>query len=287
MYICFVDESGGFEAPNSPVHGVTPVMVIAGIVVHADKIPDLTRDFLAIKRKHFPGRFSQGPALNHILTEINGSELLALTRDNKQGKRRHAALIREDILSLMENQDVKTIARVWVKAANQGLRPTASYTYAIQDIARHFANFISGLGSRGMMVCDSREQQLNVKTAHSVFTDKFRTGVAPLNHLIDTAVFAHSDNHAGIQLADLVASAFLFPMSAATYCSTTAKGGHASSRYADICQDSGARLRSRQYIYRDDTGRSRGGVVVSDNIAQKSSAEMFKFMPPRQTRSTS
>ena len=35
-------------------------MVILGLVVDASRIPTLTRDFLALKRRHFPGLFRTG-----------------------------------------------------------------------------------------------------------------------------------------------------------------------------------------------------------------------------------
>ncbi|WP_405087654.1 DUF3800 domain-containing protein [Microbispora sp. NBC_01389] len=71
MRICYLDESGGCEAPDSN-GAATPVMVILGLVVDATSVPTLTRDFLALKRRHFPGRFTDSRALDHILMEIKG-----------------------------------------------------------------------------------------------------------------------------------------------------------------------------------------------------------------------
>jgi hypothetical protein len=55
-------------------------MVILGLVVDAALVPGLTRDFLALKRRHFPGRFTAGHALDHVLVEVKGNEILQMTR---------------------------------------------------------------------------------------------------------------------------------------------------------------------------------------------------------------
>lgn len=76
-------------------------------------------------------------------------------------------------------------------------------------------------------------------------------------------MFAHSDNHVGLQIADLIASTLVFPMAADTYGAPEGSV-HASGRYAALRADHGAELRDLQYRYRDETGRWRGGIVVSD-----------------------
>lgn len=45
IYFCYVDESGGFEAPDSSPHA-TPLMVVAGLVVSADAVSAMTQDFI-------------------------------------------------------------------------------------------------------------------------------------------------------------------------------------------------------------------------------------------------
>jgi hypothetical protein len=59
-------------------------MVILGLIVDGAAVPALTREFLALKRTFFPGRYAQGHALDHILTEVKGSEILQMTRSSSQ-----------------------------------------------------------------------------------------------------------------------------------------------------------------------------------------------------------
>jgi hypothetical protein len=275
VHICYVDESGGFEAPNLPTRGVTPVMAICGMILPTRLVPAFTRDFLALKREHYPRFFETGTALGHIRREIKGNSVLQATRSTSRNDRRQASRVRNGLLDLLEAHDVKIVGRVWVKAPSQGLAQVPSYCYAVQDIARHFSSYLVSEGSSGVLVCDSRSPAQDGQTSHSVFTDKFRTGSDPIPAIVEAPLFAHSPNHAGLQACDLIASTMLFPMSTDAYCATTATGAHASPYYADVREACGPRLRRRQYMYRDEYGRTRGGIVVSDKLGHQPAAVMF------------
>jgi len=51
---------------------------------------------------------------------------------------------------------------------------------------------------------------------------------------------------------------------------------HNSGRYRAIHTDYGHRLRNMQYRYRDETGRWRGGMVVSDSAGKRSGSLLFR-----------
>lgn len=274
VYVCYIDESGGFEAPDrSP--DATPVMVILGLVADTARVPTLTRDFLALKRKHFPGRFHSGRALSHILVEIKGSELLQMTRSQSRNPRRQAQRLRADLLDLVTAHGVHLLGRVWVKVPGKSMNPVASYSFAMQDIAEHFSQFLQSRSSEGVMVADSRAQSANVRTAQSVFTQKWRTGSDPYPFMREVPLFGHSDNHAGLQIADLIASTLVFPMAACAYGCKPPGSVHASSRYDEIRRRFGTQLRTLQYRYRDETGHWRGGLVVSDPVGHQPGSALF------------
>lgn len=274
MYVCYVDESGGFEAPDLGPDS-TPAMVILGLVVDTARVPALTRDFLALKRKHFPGRFCSGPALSHILVEIKGSEILQMTRSPSRNPRRQAQRFRAELLDLVTAHEVHLLGRVWVKAPGKSMNPVSSYSFAMQDIAEHFSQFLQSKSSEGVIIADSRTQSANVRTAQSVFTQKWRTGSDPYPFMREVPLFGHSDNHAGLQIADLIASTLVFPMAACAHGCKPPGSVHASPRYEEVRRLFGARLRSLQYRYRDETGRWRGGLVVSDQVGQQPGSALF------------
>ncbi|GAB3651799.1 hypothetical protein GCM10027589_08840 [Actinocorallia lasiicapitis] len=249
-------------------------MVISGLIIEASQIPALTRDFLALKRRFFPGRFTHGPALDHVLTEIKGSEILQMTRSDSRNKRRQADLFRASLLDLVEGYGCRLVGRVWVKELGTSLKPEATYCYAVQDIALHFSQYLLGQGACGLLIADGRSQNLNIPVAHSVFTQKWRTGGDPYPPLLEVPLFAHSDNHVGLQLADLVASTLVLPMAAHAY-GTPPGSAHHSGRYQAVQETYGQRLRSLQHRYRDETGRWRGGLVVSDPAGKRPGSLLF------------
>lgn len=275
MQICYLDESGGCESPDSSTTA-TPVMVLLGLVVNGAAVPAMTRDFLALKRRHFPGRFNNGRALDHILNEIKGSEILQMTRDKSRNQRRKAERLRGELLDLVEAHGCRLIGRVWIKEAGKGLAPEASYCYAVQDIARHLSQHLASQSDVGVLIADGREHRTNVGVAHSVFTQKWRTGGDPYTPLGEVPLFAASDNHAGLQIADLLASTLVFPMAASAYCPPRPGNPHSSGQYRTVRATFGCRLRALQYRYRDETGRWRGGLVVSDPVSGKSGSLLFQ-----------
>jgi hypothetical protein len=238
-------------------------MVIAGLIVEASHVPALTRDFLMVKRRFFPSRFTCGPALNHVLAEVKGSEILHMTRSTSRDRRRQADRFRSAILDLLEGYGCRLVGRVWVKQNGKGLKADATYCYAVQDIALHLSQFLLARKAHGLLIADGRTPGLNIKVAHSVFTQKWRTGGDPYPPLLEVPLFAHSDNHVGLQLADLIASTLIFPMAAHAY-GAPAGSVHNNQRYSAVRAAFGERLRGLQYRYRDETGRFRGGLVVSD-----------------------
>jgi Protein of unknown function (DUF3800) len=155
------------------------------------------------------------------------------------------------------------------------MKPDASYGYSVQDVAQHFSEFLQVANSTGIMIADGRDHPRNLKVAHSIFTQKWRTGGDPYPALREVPLFAASDNHAGLQVVDLLASTLVFPMAANAYCPPRAGNPHSSPRYEDVRLAFGKRLRALQYRYVDEVGRWRGGVVVSDPVAHRSGAILF------------
>ena len=274
MYICYLDESGGCEAPDQS-RDATPVLIILGLIVNAASVPALTRDFLALKRRHFPGRYTAPHALGHILTEVKGSEILQMTRKSSRNSRRQAERLRAELLDLVEAHGCHIVGRVWIKEPGKSMAPVSSYTYSVQDIARHFSQYLQASSADGILIADAREHRQNIGVAQSVFTQKWRAGGDPYPFMREVPVFAHSDNHAGLQIADLLASTLVFPMAAAAYGGPTPGAVHSSPRYGEVQKDFGRRIRDLQYRYRDETGRWRGGLVVSDPAQHRSGSALF------------
>ena len=125
-----------------------------------------------------------------------------------------------------------------------------------------------------MIIADSRMKPDNAIVAHSIFTKKFgHNDVYP--HILELPVFSHSDNHAGLQLADLLCSALLFPIAAYAYCTGhITHSPHVHPKFEELRTVFGARLHSLQYRF-TETGRTYGGITVHDSIAQRHGGFLF------------
>nr|WP_240655441.1 hypothetical protein [Paraburkholderia phosphatilytica] len=54
---------------------IQPLLVIAGLIVQQDALADITREFLTLKRRYFPGSFKSIHLLDDVREEIKGSSL--------------------------------------------------------------------------------------------------------------------------------------------------------------------------------------------------------------------
>lgn len=278
MYICYVDESGGFEAPNA-YPNATPLMVLAGLIIRADLLGSLTADFIDLKKQYKPTNDIN--LLDHVLIEIKGSVLRKFIRTHSRRKQRYAIGVLDKVVSLLEKYEIRLVGRIWVKEAGAQLRPRESYTLSIQNIAEHFNNFLKEKSSQGIILCDGREPSQDSQVAHSIFTQKHKRSGDAIPNLVETPLFGRSQNHVGIQLADMTASGILFPIAARVYCPEDLNSIHVHPSYEILRSRYGTRLRSIQYFYKNTSGRWRGGIVVSDKLNRQPSRLMFAAMTPQ------
>ncbi len=212
--------------------------------------------------------------LDHILAEVKGADLRSSLRSGSRNDRRHAKGYLDRVVQILEQSRTAIIGRVWIKAVGQPLDPAPSYTYAIQDLARHFQRFLDTKRSSGFMLCDSRMHNQDSQVSHSIFTQKHRSAGDPLPRILEAPVFGSSGNHAGLQLADTLASALIFPMAARVYCAQW-PGNHTHSRFDEVRTRYAARLLALQFRHQDAAGRWQGGVVVSDKLRRLPSDRLF------------
>ena len=277
FHFCYLDESGctGFlPAANLRIQ---PVFVIAGLIISADsdRLTRITRDFMHLKRRFNPGLFSEDEHnLDAILREIKGASFRENLKSNSRDRRRAALGFMDGAMGLLEENHVRLIGRLWVKGVNREFKGREIYTSSAQSIARGFQRFLQERQSRGIIVCDSRNPQLNAQVSHSVFTQKLQAAGDVFPNLLDAPVFADSRNHAGIQLTDVLCSAILSPLATAVYHPGSP---HAHPNYLLLRERFGERLKKIQFRFKDENGKRRGGIVVSDPGRQPGG---LLFQPP-------
>ena len=194
-------------------------MVLLGLIVDHEHLRSLTRGFLEHRQRFYRSSLPAGrPILDVLLEELKGSTVRRNLRSSKRNDRRQAIRFLDGILDLLIASDARLVGRVWIKGKGDALDPVSTYTFAVQDIARHFEHYLASTNSLGIVICDARQHAQDILVGHSIATQRTQHSGDALPHIVDATVFGRSQNYAGMQIADLMASAVLFPVAAHTYC---------------------------------------------------------------------
>jgi hypothetical protein len=276
MHVFYVDEAGCTGALPSAVSPIQPVFVLGGVILEQSRLRDFTLDLLHLKDRFFPNlQIPNSDFLDWIAVEIKGADLRRRIREAKRDPRRQALGFMDRFLDLLEANGARLLARLYVKPVGGAFNGQSVYTSAVQSLAADFQQFLAAAGTSGLMILDSRNKPMNTNVSHSVFTQKFRAAGDAYAGLVEMPVFGHSDNHAGIQGADLICSAFLFPMAAYVYCQGHVNNIHVHLQYFRIRDRYGKRLKQMQFRYQDADQWWRGGVTVSDGIGHQKGGVLF------------
>jgi hypothetical protein len=271
----YVDEAGCLGAIPSATSDIQPVFVIAGVCFDISHLPDLTRDFIALKRRFFPSSHTSSHQLDAILVEVKGADIRRNVSSGGRSSQRAAFGFLDKVLDLIEQNKGQAFGRIWVKGIGAQFKAREIYSSSIQSICTTFQASLHATGEPGIVVLDSRNKQCNTNVSHSIFTKKFQAIGDEFPRLLEMPLFGHSDNHAGIQIADLVCSALLFPIAIQTYCTGHIANVHVRD-YTALKTRYITRLQQLQFRYQDPNGKWRGGFTVADAIVKRSGAELFR-----------
>lgn len=277
MKVCYVDEAGCTGMLPAANSNVQPTLIVGGVVIDYGRLHQITDRLLNLKQQFFPAAAARGtPHMGWMLQEIKGSEIRKDACEGNRNIRRHRMLFLDKVLSILERSDAKILGRVWVKGIGNPLNGTSIYTFSLQSIYTDFQNYLTKEDDVGFVIADARVKHLNTVVAHSIFTQKFKGTGDSYDRIIELPAFSHSDNHAGLQLADLVCSALMTPIAVTTYCANHINSVHVRPGYAEMKTAFAKRCCMLQHRYQEASGRSRGGFVVSDQIGQRPGGLMFR-----------
>lgn len=277
--LSYLDEAGCLGTLDHRNSQVQPVFVLTAVFIGEENVKELTTEFVRLKTLYYPAKFA---ALSHHLeamrVEIKGAEIKkALRGDRTQRARQTAERFMDDILSLLKRLDAKLVSRIWVKGIGQPFNGRSIYTRTTQFIARDFERYLNIRNSRGLIVADFRDPGSNTHVSHCIFSQKFRgrKGKIPYERLVESPVFGISDNHAGLQIADLLTSALICPIAHFTYCSGHVENDSVSSKDRLIKDRYKGRIRKLEF--RAVThGKIRYGFSVSDSHQERGIEDFWK-----------
>jgi hypothetical protein len=280
LHILYVDEAGDLGTlPQAPASNGNdqPVLIIGGLIIATSRLESLTQDFLSLKGRWFPGlAYLSHKHLDKILPEIKGADLRRHATRGTHNPRRHAIGFLDHLIRLLRRYDARLVARIWIKPLGQPFNGRPVYTSSIQALYTYFDNYLSRHDDFGFCIADSRDYMKNVNVAHSIFTQKFQLSSSIYGRILELPSFGHSENHAGIQICDIVCSALLYPIAAEVYCTGFVANVHVQARAAALRQRFGSALKALQHRYQEPSGRWVGGLVVSDALQGRHSGAMFR-----------
>ena len=279
LQVCYIDEAGDLgELGDPPRPNDQPVLVLGGLFLDVANLPSLTNNFLDLKHRYFPGlAYPSYKFLDRILPEIKGSDIRRNATCGNARQRRHAIGFLDNLLGLLRRNDVRLVARIWVKGIGGRFDGTAVYTSSIQGICEYFEHWLINRNDAGICIADSRNKFKNVNVSHSIFTKKLSAVAPSYQRLIELPTFGHSENHAGLQICDIVCSSLLYPISCYSYCTGHVNNVHVQPRGVDLKNRYGEQLKDLQYRYQNpESQRYEGGIVVSDELEHRSGSLMFR-----------
>jgi len=131
---------------------------------------------------------------------------------------------------------------------------------------------------QSLLIADSRFPKENRGVSFSILTQKLSVTGDSRPRILEAPTFGHSENHAGLQVCDLLCSGLLFPIAAYTYCTGHVTNIHVSPGFSALKQRYISRLKDRQHRYWDyENEKHVGGIIVNDGIAKRTGAHLFRL----------
>lgn len=282
MYICYIDESGCTGELPDINSAIQPVFVLAGIFIKQTHVFNITNELIGLKERFFPNLLPQSGLRNDWLAvEIKGSGVRSQARSTSRNTRRFAYAFLQEIIKIYQKYNIQIVSRVFIKNIGQPFVGTSVYSSCIQQICRDFNSFLVLKNAKGIVIADSRNKPKNANVSHSVFTQIN----SPASHqeyskILEVPVFGHSDNHAGLQLADTLCSALLFPIATNRCCLNHMRNTtHCHEQHSTLISRYGSELKKMQYRYskiEGDRTHWYGGISLSDPINRYNASVFFK-----------
>jgi hypothetical protein len=279
VHLCYLDESGSAETYTRLHPASTPAFVLVGVSVAAARQKSLAMEFVRLKQQFEPHLNAPGTRLTDVIRhEVKGSALRADLRRTagQRNRRRRAVGFIDKTIGLLEDHGCRLMGKVVNKQPDRVYRDADIYPRAVAEVAATFNSQLAASGTQGVMILDARTKVKNEGNVHTITTRRFAAGGDQLPHLVEAPVFGHSDTHVPLQIADVIASAVIFPSACLIYCEADTWSAHHSERYSDIKDRFGARIARLEHRYVDDAGATRGGFHVLDPVNRRPTHLLFR-----------
>jgi hypothetical protein len=277
MYICYIDEAGCTGELPTANSSIQPIFALAGLILPADAISAVTREVITLKQRFFPRSLPSSCRYHDWMTlEVKGSEMRRMARSTARNDRRFAYGVIKESLDIIARHHGKIVGRVFAKPIGGTFDGVSVYSSSVQRVCEAFQHLLEAEATHGLVIADSRNKAKNAGISHSIFTQMYSSSGNCYPNLIEAPTFGHSDNHAGLQLMDMVCSGLLFPIAAEKCCLMHLQDHtHCFAQHANLRTRYGQQLRNLQYRYQNGGGSWSGGISLSDPLNHHRAEALF------------
>jgi len=278
--MCYVDEAGNTGVYDQADPSSSPVFVLAGVSVDDSRANDLLMDYLRLKQRFEP-TLRNRQFSDVIQHEVKGATLRRDIRSSSSRNTRRRALgFTDHVVTLLERYGCQVYGRVLVKQSGVEYGPATTYPSAVADMAVTLDRQACDAGQQALMILDAQTKVKNEGNVHTITTRRFRHGGNVFPTLIESPVFGHSDTHVLLQVADIVASALVYPAACAAYMPALPGDPHRDPSFAVIRSMFGMRLARLEYRFQNGMGDRRGGFRVIDQHGGQPTSVLFRAAQP-------
>lgn len=288
--ICYVDEAGNAQPLVLSTDNVQPVFLITGLFINEQLVRPLTEDFTRLKKDFFPAKFiNLRHQLDAMPIELKGIDLKkAIRGDFGAQTQKHQCRFVDEVLKLLKVHKVKLASVIWIKGVGKPFKGPAVYATSTQRVAQLFEDYLHRNQHRGLIVSDFRSPGENKVVSHSIFTQIYRkknNGNA-YPSLLEAPLFGISNNHAGLQITDIITSTLLCPMATFTYCTGKVQNVHVNDADQSIIERYLPRIKALQYSTRLN-GTTVWGISIEDRLGRQGVSKLMGDRRPAKRGSPS
>lgn len=219
----FADEAGNAARyTHAGSSQASPLLVIAGITLGRSQLCAATERLLLARRAAFGAPRNRSLVENLHDNEVKG----ALLREGLLGggsghQQARCWTYTEECMSILEDLQSRVFAHVWLKTPGGWLDEARAYGVSLEHFAAAFVHRLERSDRFGLMVLDGRSPRKDSLAQRAILDLKYSCEsdivTDRLVRLADVPLVSDSKHSAGLQLADVVASALLYPMACAAY----------------------------------------------------------------------
>lgn len=210
-------------------------------------------------RQHSPHR------IQRIRAGVKGVSLRRSWADGaNSGQLELATEALDGLFDLLDRYEASLLGQVYIKSGERPFYGQQLYELAIDSIASLFQLFLEERDDQGVIVIDSRNDIGRHNTTRALFATKLAPEGDGLSRIIELPVHGNDLNHAGLQMADWVASGLFLPISVRAYRPDANWSGSGNDPgYDALTARYLPRIKVRSYTSILD-GQPVGGLSVAD-----------------------